>query len=287
MKTKHGRQQATASIIPIDYLVIGHIACDLTPDGCAVGGTVAYAGRAAHILGCHTAVLTSAHADYDLDNALPGIDIHCLATDRSTTFANRYTAEGRVQTIHGVAARLTAAHIPAAWQRAAIVHLGPIANEIDPAMIHLFSNSLIGLTPQGWMRQWDANGRVYAQDWQAARAYLPLAAAVIISEEDLLNDAMLAQYRRWSRLLVLTQGYRGCTVFCGDEIRQFDAPHVPEVEFTGAGDIFAAAYLVRLWQTDGNPWESARFANEIAAASVTQQTLTGKMEHIRQQWGQS
>ena len=86
-------------------------------------------------------------------------------------------------------------------------------------------------------------------------------------------------------MLVLTRGYNGCTVFLGEETRSFPAPRVAEVELTGAGDIFAAAYFVRLWQTDGNPWEAAVFANQIAAQSVTQATLQSKMEHLQQQIG--
>ncbi|MCA9961613.1 MAG: hypothetical protein KC443_21390, partial [Anaerolineales bacterium] len=144
----------------LDYLAIGHIACDYTPDGCAVGGTVAYAGHTAQMLGCHTAVLTSARPDYDLNAALPGIQTQCILSDTNTTFKNVYTQQGRVQTLHGVATTLTAVHVPDNWQRAAIVHLGPIANEIDPAIINLFSNSMIGMTPQGWLRRWDENGRV-------------------------------------------------------------------------------------------------------------------------------
>ena len=265
---------------PIDYLIIGHVSKDIVPNGYKIGGTAAYSGRTAHILGCRTAVLTSATADFDLAAALPGIQFHRVPAAQNTTFDNIYTENGRSQILHSIAAPLTPAHVPAQWQRAPIVHLGPIASEIDPAIVNLFSNSLIGLTPQGWLRRWDADGRVYARDWEAAAAILPQAAAVIISEEDLLHDAMLAQYRRWSRLLVLTRGRQGCTVFLGDESRDVPALRVPEVEFTGAGDIFAAAYFVRLWQTGGNPWESARFANEIAAQSVTQPDLESKMEQV-------
>ncbi len=264
----------------IDYLVIGHVSQDVVPGGYKVGGTAAYSGRTAHMLGCRTAVVTSTAPDYDLAPALPGIDVHRVPAAQSTIFDNVYTANGRIQTLHGVATILTAAHIPAAWRRAAIVHLGPVANEIDPDMIQLFSNSLVGLTPQGWMRRWDGNGHVFAQDWEAAATVLPLAAAVVISEEDLLHDDMLDQYRQWSRLLVLTSGRLGCTVFLGDEVRKIPAPVVHEVEFTGAGDIFAAAYFIRLGQTGGNPWEAARYANEIAAQSVTQPDLESKMEHL-------
>jgi sugar/nucleoside kinase (ribokinase family) len=41
-----------------------------------------------------------------------------------------------------------------------------------------------------------------------------------------------------------------------------------EVDGTGSGDIFAAAFLVRLYHTR-DPWEAARFATQLAARSVT------------------
>ena len=266
----------------IDYLAIGHICYDLTPEGKKVGSTVAYSSRAAQVLGCRTAVLTSADPDYDLTAALPGIQVQNIQAAETTTFENVYTPSGRVQTLHAIAETLTTAHVPAEWQRAPIVHLGPIANEIEPEMIDLFSNSLIGLTPQGWMRRWDKNGRVRACHWESAHTTLPLAAAVIIGEEDLLDRRMLDDYRQWSSLLVLTQGGNGCTVFFGGESRNFLAPHVQAREFTGVGDIFATAYFIRLHQTAGNPWEAARYANEIAAQSVTRKNIEAKLEHLKQ-----
>jgi len=265
----------------IDYLVIGHISCDITPSGWLVGGTAAYSGRTAQALGCRTAVLTSTAVDFDGVEQLPGLMIRQVAAEATTTFENVYTPAGRQQTIHALAERLTAEHVPAEWQRAKVVQLAPIANEVAPEMIHLFSNSIVGLTPQGWLRRWDENGRVYAREWPAASAILPLAAAVILSQEDLLDDAMLEQYRQWARLLVLTEGARGCTIFYGDDVRQIPAFPVAEVEPTGAGDIFAAAFLFRLHQTAGNPWEAARFANYAAAQSVTQVGLAAKVQSVQ------
>ncbi|MFQ5420712.1 MAG: PfkB family carbohydrate kinase [Anaerolineae bacterium] len=265
----------------LDYLVIGHASKDLTPAGVQIGGTVSFSGQTAPVLGCRTAVLTSTGPDLDIAAALPHVTLQNIPAITSTTFENVYAAAGRTQTLHSRAQPITAAHIPADWQRASIVHLGPVANEVDPDIIHLFSNSLIGLTPQGWLRGWDADGRVHPQPWPQAEQILPHAAAVILSREDLADETVLEQFRQWSPLLVLTDGYRGCTVFLGDESRHILAPPVEEVEPTGAGDIFAAAFLIRLWQTAGNPWEAARFANEIAAQSVTQVGLAAKMEAIQ------
>ena len=50
------------------------------------------------------------------------------------------------------------------------------------------------------------------------------------------------------------------------------APQVREVDPTGAGDIFAACFFYRLLETR-DPWEAARFANQLAAISITRQGL--------------
>lgn len=264
----------------IDYLTVGHICHDLTPVGLVIGGAAAYGTAVAQALGCHTAVVTSSALEDDWQADLPDTIIHRKPSPKTTVFENVYTPSGRVQTIHAVAENINSNDIPQAWQRASIVHLGPIANEVDPDVLYLFSNSLIGLAPQGWMRQWDSNGQVTAGPWPSAEKYLRLAAAVFISEEDLLDGQMLEKYRQWSRLLVMTKGPEGCTVFFDDEAHHIPAWPGTVVDTTGAGDIFAAAFLVRLYQTGGNPSESARFANKIASLSISAAGLKAKMAAI-------
>lgn len=264
----------------VDYLVIGHISVDVTPSGHKAGGTVVYSAHAAQALGCRTAVLTSTTPDYDLEATFPGIIVRNIPSKQPTKFENVYTDAGRQQKIHSVANTLYEDDVPAEWQRAAIVHLGPIANEIDPAMVKLFSNSLVGLTPQGWFRQWNGNGRVQARDWPESTEVLPYAAAVILSMEDLPGRVTLEQIRQHSPLVVLTQRSGGCTVFFRDETRHLPAPPVHEVNPTGAGDIFATSFLIRLHQTKGNLWEAAAFANRLAACSVAHNSLEAKLEAI-------
>ena len=266
---------------PVDYLVIGHISRDLTPIGPIIGGTAAYSASAANVLGCRTAVVTRYAVDHEMASWLPEVTIHNISTPTTTTFENIYQPNGRIQTIHAVAGDIGVEDIPPAWQRAKIAHIGPIANEIDPRIIGLFSNSIVGLTPQGWMRRWDSDGRVSARSWNEASVYLPLAAATFISDEDLVEPSMLADFRRFSKLLVMTQGPAGCIVYFGEEVRSFPAPKVNVVDTTGAGDIFATAYLVRLHQTAGDPWEAARFANEIASQTVTTAGLANKMQVLQ------
>jgi sugar/nucleoside kinase (ribokinase family) len=234
-------------------------------------------------MGCRTAVLTSTDPAYNLENILPDISIERVVAEQTTTFENVYLKVGRQQTLRSRAKNLAADHVPDNWQRASIVHLGPVANEIDPDIVNLFSNSLIGLTPQGWFRRWRDDGRVYIGEWREADDILPYTAATIVSLEDLPDSSWIERFRRVAPVVVLTQQEDGCTVFCHGESRHFAAPTVREVNPTGAGDIFASAFFVRLHQTKGNPWEAAQFANRIAAHSVAHESLEAKLQSIKEQ----
>jgi len=269
---------------PIDYLVVGHVCNDITPVGVVAGGTAVYASQTAQVMGCRTAVVTSAAPEYAMEAALGSITVHHIPSEQTTTFENSYTSTGRRQRIHAVSGILQAKDIPVNWQRASIVHLGPVANEIDPSLINLFSNSLVGVTPQGWFRHWNSSGQVFLDAWPAAADVLPLAGAVIISPEDLPNPELLHHIRDLSPLVVLTQDADGCTVFCRDEVRHIPAPVVEEVNPTGAGDIFAALFLIRLHQTKGNPWEAAAFASRVAAQTVTKEKLGDKLLTIKESY---
>jgi hypothetical protein len=244
----------------IDYLTVGHVCHDLTPAGPVPGGTAMYSARVAQALGCRTAVLTSVGPGFDLGPVLPDIAFECVPAAQSTTFENVYTPAGRRQTVHAVAKTMTAGDVPTAWQRASIVHLGPIVHEVDEGMIRLFSNSLVGVTPQGWFRRWGADGRVSVSDW----------------------PGLLDEIRDLASVVVLTQQAGGCKVFHRDEMREVPAPVVEEVNPTGAGDVFAAAFFVRMYQTKGNPWEAAVFANRMAAHSVSYDSLADKLNAIKE-----
>ncbi|MDJ0757066.1 MAG: PfkB family carbohydrate kinase [Ardenticatenaceae bacterium] len=266
----------------IDYLVIGHVTRDKVPEGYNPGGTVTFSGRLAQALGCRTAVVTSARPDYDLSEIMAGMAVHVVPAEEDSIFANIYQGNNRVQILSGRADDITAADIPPQWRRPAIVHLGPLTNEIDPDVIDLFPNSLIGVTPQGWMRRWDDTGRVFATPFPAEEEILGKADAVVISEEDLLDEAMFDRYVAWSKLLVMTQNYAGCTVFFDGRQHAIPAPQIELVEPTGAGDIFAAAFFVELWRNDGDPIKAAEFANHVAAHSVTMVDLDKKVSAWKQ-----
>jgi sugar/nucleoside kinase (ribokinase family) len=256
----------------VDYLIIGHASNDLTPQGATLGGTVAYAGLTAHALGLRVGVVTSAAEDVDF-SPLRDLQVHRIPAAVSTSFENVYTAEGRVQTINGQATALGRSAVPGPWLSAPIVHLAPIACEIDPELAHAFPGSFLGMTPQGWMRRWDQAGRVRLTTWEVTRDLLPAASAVVLSIEDLQGDLQAAQaMAEHCRVLVVTEGPRGARVHAQGEWRSVPAPAAQEVDPTGAGDVFAAVFFAQL-QRGGDAWQAASHANHVAAGSVTRRGL--------------
>ncbi|MFZ0548645.1 MAG: PfkB family carbohydrate kinase [Candidatus Promineifilaceae bacterium] len=262
-----------------DYLIIGHVTHDLTPAGITTGGTVAYSGLAAQALGCRTCVVTSAGPDFDPTTELPGLDVHIVNAAETTTFENIYTADGRQQFIHRRASEIEAVDIPPTWLQAPIIHLAPLADEFSPEIIHTFSTGRVGITPQGWLREWDESGQIKYKSWPPDAAVLSKAAVLVVSEEDIPPNELLRPYRDHVPILVQTRGRKGCAVYQGESCYKFPAPDVQEVNPTGAGDIFATAFLIRLQQTN-NLREAAVFANKIAAWSVTGKTLPEKISVI-------
>ena len=164
-------------IEPVDYLAIGHVAHDLTPDGWRLGGTAAYSALTARALGLRVGIVTASGPETSLASLLD-IPVVSIESPGSTTFENIYTPQGRIQYLRGQATRIDFSHVPPAWRSASIIHLGPIANEMDATLPGGFAPTLLGLTPQGWMRQWDSECRVSAAVWQGADVALAQAAAV-------------------------------------------------------------------------------------------------------------
>ncbi len=258
----------------VEYLAIGHVAHDLTPQGARLGGTVAYAALTARALGLKAGIVTAVGKETSLE-ALVGIPVISTEATRSTTFENIYTPDGRIQFLRAQAAPIEFDAVPNLWRTASIIHLGPIANELNTELPKEFSSSLIGVTPQGWMRQWDAEGRVSRCDWENSESMLRMAGAVVISREDVNGDHELIEHMaNQTHMLVVTEGADGCVLHWNGDRRRFRAPDVEEVDATGAGDIFAASFFVRLRNTR-DPWEAARFATHVAARSVTRVGLDG------------
>ena len=256
--------------MPLTFLAVGHFCYDVAPNGYVLGGSAAYSTITARNLGCHARAVTAVGANFDRQNPLiDGINVTYHESPETTIFDNRYGQDGhRQQLILGVADALLSHHVPAEQKSAEIAYLCPIADEVHPALVHCFDRALIGVTPQGWMRQWDGSRQVHPKRWCSAQAILSYADVLILSVEDIAAyPEDLERYIQWTRIVVLTKGKRGATLYENGEALESAAYPVNEVDPTGAGDVFAAAFLIKYHETRSST-TALNFAHCVASFAV-------------------
>ena len=287
----------------IDYLVVGHVCLDLVggdgregapEDGAGrarssspvLGGTATYAALTARKLDQRVGVVTSADFDPRIIDTLVGRDnfrvaatdvrVARLPAEATTCFVNTYERSGRRQQIRALAEPLRAAHVPPEWRSAPTVHLAPVALDVAIDLVPAFPGALLGVTPQGWMRAWDEQGHVRAAPWEAAELVLGHADAVIFSVEDVTDPRLVLRYAEQARLLVVTEHRRGAVVYerGGPPRRSPAFRSAREVDPTGAGDVFAAAFLTHYRRT-GDALASADYANCAASFAVEKRAWQG------------
>jgi sugar/nucleoside kinase (ribokinase family) len=253
-----------------DYLLLGNITADLVPEGRALGGTVSYSAPTAAAFGLQVGLVTRAAAGEPLLRQLAAsATIRAHESSETTTFENLYTPHGRVQYIRGVAGVITYSDVPAAWRNAPLVHLAPIAGEVDPALARLFPHARVMLTLQGCLRQWGNDGRVRFRRWLDAEV-LREVDLVVFSEEDIAEAPEMEQaIAEVARHVVVTRAEQGGTLYSGGTFIDYPTPAVQIVHPTGAGDIFAAALLCGLHTFGDDYVRACHVAARIAATSVT------------------
>jgi sugar/nucleoside kinase (ribokinase family) len=253
-----------------NFVVIGHICQDLLPDGGRnLGGSVSYAATTALRLGYRVGVVTSTGPEMAVDQALPGAQVVCHRAAETTVFENIYHNGERTQYLHSRAGVLTCDHVPAGWRSAPLVYIGSIDQEIDESVFHCFSpETLVGVMPQGFFRRWDEGGQIHFVEWNPSSAVLARINLLVISELDVPDPRGLA--RAWGQsidVVAITHAERGATIYQGGESCHYPARPADQVDPTGAGDVFAAAYLISLAEI-GDACQAAAFANATASFSV-------------------
>ena len=117
------------------------------------------------------------------------------------------------------------------------------------SVVGRFPGALLGVSPQGWLRQTSAESRVSAADWYDAQV-LGRADVVVLSEMDVAGGRIPDPWLEHDGVFILTRGRRGAVMRY--EGSWFSIPAYParEADPTGAGDVFAAAFLIRYFETN-------------------------------------
>jgi sugar/nucleoside kinase (ribokinase family) len=234
--------------------VLGNLACDLVEGGARPGGGPFHAARALRLLG-DPAVLVAKSAAHDREMLLPplqamGLPVRWRGGASTATFAFDYDGDVRrmevealgdpwtPQDVHGWAAD--------ALEKARWVHVAPLSRSDFPAetLAALAKGRRLLLDAQGLVRS-PATGPLVLDDRYDREVLRHLTVLKLAEEEArvVLEDFSDAAVRSLGvPEVLLTLGSRGSIVYADGEVVRVPARPV-DVEPTGAGDGFSAAYV--------------------------------------------
>ncbi len=232
----------------LDFVAVGHVTIDRVSGQRRLGGAAAFAALTAARLGLRSGILTSAAPTFPYWVSLDGVEIHCQPAARTTEFENIYEGSRRRHRVLAQADALTEVSLASIRGRladdAAVLYC-PVVHEVQLPLTPLAPRGLSGVAPQGFFRRWKPQGLVEACDWQDASTALARADVVSMSEEDHLAPEELAEEFP-GRAFAVTKGAKGARVYSEGDIFDLPAFTAVEVDPTGAGDVFAAAFLLAL-----------------------------------------
>ena len=224
-------------------------------------------------MGVEPAIVTSAGPDIDLKAAVPGTPVHNVPSSDTTTFLNCYLNGIRTQVLTGIGAPIMSSNIPGAWCSVPLVLLGPLVGEVGHELAQGFPHAITLASIQGWLRRWNDAGQVTTANW-GGEEVLPYVDAAIVSTRDVGDRQLIDRWSEMVPVLILTAGAQGAKVHRGGRWHNVAPFPACEVDPTGAGDVLAAAHLIRYSETE-DPLESARFASFAASFAVQAEAVDG------------
>lgn len=257
-----------------DFVVVGHVVRDVAREGWRLGGTASFAAAQALKLGLRAGIVTRVGADLEMAGIMTDVELAGRPAGRTTTFENTYDGARRHQRVPARAEPIEQQDIPEEWLDAPMALVGPVCREVGPRLPGLFSRSLLGIAAQGWLRELDSDGNVCRSAW-TGEPFWAESRLIFVSDEDVGDKP--GQIDRWAAevpVTVVTRERRGARIHEQGRWREIAAIPANEVDPTGAGDIFATAFMVRYHETE-DAAEAARFASAAAAWSVEGSGIEG------------
>jgi sugar/nucleoside kinase (ribokinase family) len=251
-------------------LIAGHVTWDLRDGRQVLGGSVAYGALAARRLGWRAGVLTSAGPDFEPERDLAGVEVFVSPSGATTRFRNVYHEDGtRRQELVARAAPIELSVLPEEWRAPQALLLAGVAGELGPGLARAFEAEVVGVAAQGFLREFDPDGLVTARaTWPGAGRDLEGAHVLFLSEHDMPDAERHArELLSVVPVVALTRGWRGLRLFTREGVHEVASLPRAEIDPTGAGDVFAAAFLLRYHEA-ADLTAAAAFAACAASCAV-------------------
>jgi sugar/nucleoside kinase (ribokinase family) len=268
-----------ASSRAYDYLAVGHVTIDVIADRPGgpveqVGGGAFYSALQAARLGLRALIVTRGVPDAIETMVAPyrsqvgsgggRLDVTVLPAPVTTTLLTTGVGPKRRQQVKSWAGPIE--RLPDVDSE--IVHFAPVAQEtpreVPPGA------GFVGLTPQGLVRAWRADGWIslVPLDRDSVPAQLD---AVVFSQAEHISCSPLLQLEgpAAEAVVAITAGSQATELrLPGGETQSVASIGVRDPrEDLGAGDVFAAALFIALWRGEGAV-EAVRYASAAAAVRV-------------------
>jgi len=280
-----------------DLAVVGHIVLDYVRgpgvfQGPRLGGPVTFAGLAGSSLEARAVAVSKVGEDFG-SKRLSFLEAHSISTAHiktasslTTRFRISYQNGHRTMQVVSVCDPIgddCVSKLPSS----SAMHIGPVLNEIPPALAVRIADryDMVGMDPQGHLRQLDSNGTVHVRRWRDTSLLRRIAVLKVSQAE--LHAIIGAKWsaRKLSKLgpdiILLTRGARGTIIWS----RENGSFKVPAYETrirdpTGAGDALAGAFLISWVRTGDLLWSAA--TGSAVASFVVSKTKMGNFGSRRQ-----
>lgn len=262
-------------------LIVGPVTWDLLDGRRVPGGAVSYAARVATAFGVRAHVLVNAAPDADLAG-LAEHEVCLVESDATCTFEHQFSDGIRSLVARATPGRtLTPDDVPGRWPQPRTLILAPLLpGDIDlGAFVQQSPARDIAVLAQGLQRRVGESGRVELLE-EPAEALVQAAddrLSIFLASEETASWPLIAMDRLVATVqrVILTHGRSGTTIHRESGVAHVPATPVDPVDTTGAGDVFATAFILALRAGDllpgtGDDAAAGRVASMYAAANIGQ-----------------
>lgn len=253
-------------------LCVGNFTMDELAGGVLPGGSVFYSGSAVHALGVSPRIVAAFGDDFPLgavQEAFP-FELSRVSSTQTTRMRNTYRDGNRTQVLVQRGDPVGWSAVPDAWKSTELVLLCPVFGEVQRELAASLRGRITGASLQGWLRTVGPGNEVVPSHDLSFLADLTGVDVFFLSDEDVRGRReMINEFRKIAPLVVETRGPEGAILYDRHSIHTVPGVRVTGVDPTGAGDTFAAAFLV-FFHAEANPVVAARKACAVAALEVQQ-----------------